>query len=447
MIDSASREYKPGPAFSDTFYAIEETIRGRQASAILVGGKAIVIDLIELLRVATRALMRNKMRSLLTMLGIIIGVGAVICSVAIGEGASNQIQEQIASIGDNMVWIEAGGRQVNGLRTGTRGTKSLTMGDVLAIRQQVSVVYNVSPNVDTHVQVIYAGQNWSTSLHGVSPEYLAVRRWRIDRGSAFLMSDVEHASNVCLLGQTIVDNLFGSEDPIGKTIRVKNIPCQVVGVLAAKGLSPFGQDQDDILFMPYTTAQRKIIGAYWLDDIMCSAASREVIAPAEKQIAALLRDRHHLRPDENDDFNIRHPADVAQAGADSQRVMTILLASIASISLVVGGIGIMNIMLVSVTERTREIGIRLAVGATEADVQMQFLSEATVLSLIGGCLGLAAGVAGTTLISNTLQWPTLIPLQAVVIAVVFSAGVGVFFGYYPAHKAAHLDPIEALRYE
>lgn len=406
-----------------------------------------MIDLSELLRVAMRALARNKMRSLLTMLGIIIGVGAVICSVAIGEGASNRIQEQIQSIGDNMVWIEAGGRQVNGLRTGTRGTKTLTLGDWMAIRQQVPLVYNVSPNVDTHVQVIYAGQNWQTSIHGVTPEYLSVRRWKIARGSAFQMTDIEHASNVCLLGQTIVDQLFGSEDPIGKTIRVKTIPCVVVGVLGAKGLSPFGQDQDDTLFMPYTTAQKKILGYDWLDDIMCSANSREVTAAAEQQISALLRDRHHLRPDEPDDFNIRHPADVAQAGAESQRVMTILLASIASISLVVGGIGIMNIMLVSVTERTREIGIRLAVGATEADVQMQFLSEATVLSVIGGCLGLAAGVAGTSVISDTLHWPTFIPVQAIIIAVVFSAGVGVFFGFYPAHKAAHLDPIEALRYE
>jgi putative ABC transport system permease protein len=406
-----------------------------------------VIELAELLKVALRALARNKMRSLLTMLGIIIGVGAVICSVAIGEGASNQIQEQIRSIGDNMVWIEAGGRQVNGIRTGTRGTKTLTIGDVRAIRDLVPLVYNVSPNVDDHVQVIYAGQNWMTGFRGVSPEYMPVRRWRIARGSFFLPSDVEHAANVCLLGQTVVDQLFGTEDPIGKTIRVKNMPCQVVGVLAAKGLSAFGQDQDDTIIMPYTTAQKKILGYDWLDDILCSASSREVTAPAEKQITALLRERHRLRPDEPDDFNIRHPADIAQAGADSQRVMTLLLASIASISLVVGGIGIMNIMLVSVTERTREIGIRLAVGATEADVQLQFLGEATVLSVFGGCLGLLAGLAGTRIIASTLEWPTLVPFQAAVIAVVFSAGVGVFFGYYPAYKAAHLDPIEALRFE
>ena len=401
----------------------------------------------ELLRVAVRALARNKMRSVLTMLGIIIGVGAVICSVAVGEGASNQVQEQIRSIGDNMIWIEAGGRNVNGLRTGARGTKSLTLGDAKAIVQQVPLVFNVSPHVDTGVQVIYGNQNWFTAVRGVSPEYLAVRRWRVDRGSLFFQSDVDYAANVCLLGQTIVDALFGAEDPLGKTIRVKNLPCKVIGVLAAKGQSAFGQDQDDVLIMPFTTVQRKIKGIDWLDDIMCSAASGEAIAPAERQITSLLRERHHLRPDEEDDFNLRHPADIAQASAQSQRVLTLLLSSIASISLVVGGIGIMNIMLVSVTERTREIGLRMAVGATEENVQAQFLSEAVMLSLLGGSLGVLAGVVGSSAISNALRWPTEIPPQAILIAAVFSMAVGVVFGYYPARKAAHLDPIEALRYE
>ncbi|HEV2492106.1 MAG TPA: ABC transporter permease [Terriglobia bacterium] len=401
----------------------------------------------ETLRVALRALERNKMRSLLTMLGIVIGVGAVICSVAVGEGASNRVQEQIRSIGDNMVWIEAGGRNVNGLRTGVRGTKSLTVGDEKAIEQQVSLVFNVSPHVDTPVQVIYGNQNWFTTVRGVSPEYLQVRRWGVARGSMFFKTDAEHAANVCVLGQTVVETLFGDEDPLGKTIRVKTIPCQVVGVLAGKGQSAFGQDQDDVLLMPYTTVQKKIKGIDWLDDIMCSARSIDAIAPAEHQITALLRERHHLRADEEDDFNLRHPADIAQASAESQRVLTLLLASIASISLVVGGIGIMNIMLVSVTERTREIGVRMAVGATEEDVRMQFLSEATVLSLLGGSLGVAAGVAGSAAISNALRWPTQVPPSAILVAAIFSAGVGVIFGYYPARKAAHLDPIEALRYE
>ena len=401
----------------------------------------------ELLRVAVRALARNKMRSVLTMLGIIIGVGAVICSVAVGEGASNQVQEQIRSIGDNMIWIEAGGRNVNGLRTGARGTKSLTLGDAKAIVQQVPLVFNVSPHVDTGVQVVYGNQNWFTAVRGVSPEYLAVRRWSVARGSLFFQSDVDYAANVCLLGQTIVDALFGTEDPLGKTIRVKNLPCKVIGVLATKGQSAFGQDQDDVLIMPFTTVQRKIKGIDWLDDIMCSAASGEAIAPAERQITSLLRERHHLRPDEEDDFNLRHPADIAQASAQSQRVLTLLLSSIASISLVVGGIGIMNIMLVSVTERTREIGLRMAVGATEENVQAQFLSEAVMLSLLGGGLGVLAGIGGSVAIADTLRWPTQIPPQAILIAAVFSMAVGVVFGYYPARKAAHLDPIEALRYE
>jgi len=405
------------------------------------------MDLLETVRIALLALGRNKMRTALTMLGIIIGVGAVICTVAIGEGASSQIQEQIRSIGDNMVWIEAGGRNVNGVRTGTRGTKSLTLGDAKAVQQQVTLVYNVSPHVDTGVQVVYGNQNWFTQVRGVSPEYLEVRRWRIERGNAFFRGDVDHAANVCVLGQTLVGNLFGNDDPLGKTIRVKNIPCRVIGVLAAKGQSAFGQDQDDVLIMPYTTVQRKIKGIDWLDDIMCSAVSRDAIAPAEKQIAALLRERHHLRADEDDDFNLRHPADIAQVGVESQRIMTILLASIASVSLVVGGIGIMNIMLVSVTERTREIGVRLAVGATEQDVQLQFLSEATVLSSIGGGLGVLAGMAGSMALSNAFRWPTRIRPESILIAVIFSAAVGVFFGYYPARKAAHLDPIEALRYE
>jgi putative ABC transport system permease protein len=405
------------------------------------------MDFTAILRVAVRALARNKMRSVLTMLGIIIGVGAVICSVAVGEGASSQIQEQIHNLGDNMIWIEAGGRSVNGVRTGTGGTKTLVLGDLKAIEQQVPLVYNVAANVDTPVQVIYGNQNWYTAVRGVSPPYLAVRRWNIARGSAFFQEDVEHAANVCLLGQTVVANLFGSEDPIGQTIRVRGLPCKVIGLLAPKGQSPFGQDQDDTLIMPFTTVQKKIKGIDWLNDIMCSATSPALIAPAEKQITALLRERHHLRPDQEDDFNLRHPADIAAAGAESQRVMTILLASIASVSLLVGGIGIMNIMLVSVTERTREIGLRLAVGATEGDVQMQFLGEATVLSLLGGSLGLLVGAVGSVVLASTLNWPTRIPLQALLIAVIFSAAVGVFFGYYPARKAANLDPIEALRYE
>jgi putative ABC transport system permease protein len=405
------------------------------------------MGLIAILRVAMVALARNKMRSVLTMLGIIIGVAAVICSVGVGTGASNQIQQQIANLGDNMVWVEAGGRSVNGVRTGTKGTKTLVLADSKAIQQHIPGVTNVSPHVDTPIQVIYGNQNWYTQVRGVSPEYLGVRRWVIERGSSFSQEDVDHAASVCLLGHTIVDNLFGPEDALGKTIRVSNLPCKVIGILMAKGQSPTGQDQDDTFMMPFTTVQKKIEGIDWLDDVMLSAPSPAAIKPIERQITALLRERHHLRADEEDDFNLRHPAEIAQAGAESQRIMTILLASIASVSLIVGGIGIMNIMLVSVTERTREIGLRLAVGAGEMDVQMQFLGEATVLSALGGAVGVLLGILASNIISSTLRWPTLVPWGALVIAVIFSAMVGIFFGFYPAHKAAHLDPIDALRYE
>ncbi len=405
------------------------------------------MSLIAVLRLALQALSRNKMRSILTMLGVIIGVGAVICSVAVGEGAAGQIQQQIANLGDNMVWIEAGGRSVNGVRTGSKGTKTLVLGDAKAIEQQIKLVTNVSPHVDTNVHIVYENQNWYTAVRGVPPQYLQVRKWTIARGSTFFQDDVERAANVCLLGDTVVKNLFGSTDPLGKTIRVEKIPCRVIGVLAPKGQSPSGQDQDDTLMMPFTTVQKKIKGIDWLDDIMCSAVSPAAILPAEKQITALLRERHHLRADEEDDFNLRHPAEIAKAGAESQRIMTILLASIASVSLIVGGIGIMNIMLVSVTERTREIGLRLAVGAKSADVRLQFLGEATVLSLLGGTAGVIVGVFGSRAVAAALTWPIVVPIEALLVAVLFSAAVGVFFGYYPAHKAANLDPIDALRYE
>jgi putative ABC transport system permease protein len=405
------------------------------------------MDLINILRLAMRALARNKMRSILTMLGIIIGVGAVIASVAVGEGASEQIQQQISNLGDNMIWIEAGGRAVNGVRTGTRGTKTLVMGDVKAMQQQVPLVYNCSGHVDGPVQIVYGNQNWFSQARGVSPEFLLVRRLGVARGAIFSQDDVDHSANVCLLGQTIVDNLFGSADPVGQTIRIQNLPIRVIGVLSPKGQSPTGQDQDDTLIVPLTTMQKKIKGIDWLDDIMCSGVSPTAIKPAEQQITSLLRERHHLRTDEDEDFNLRHPAEIASARAESQRIMTILLASIASVSLLVGGIGIMNIMLVSVTERTREIGLRLAIGANEGDVRMQFLGEATLLSLLGGALGVVIGVVGSLAISSTLGWPTRIPIQALLVAVIFSAAVGVFFGFYPAYKASHLDPIEALRYE
>jgi putative ABC transport system permease protein len=405
------------------------------------------MDLAATIRVALRALARNKMRTTLTMLGIIIGVGAVICTVAIGEGAANQVQEAIRNLGDNIVFISAGSVNQRGVHMGSQATKTLTVGDAKAIRQQIPLISRVSPGVGAAGQVVYGNQNWFTRIRGVGPEYLEIRRWPVEQGSSFSEHEVDSAANVCVLGRTVVQNLFGDENPLGKTVRIQNIPFRVIGILASKGQSPFGQDEDDTVIIPYTTVQKKISGIDWLQYIMCSADSRGAIHAAETQLEGLLRERHHLRADEDDDFIIRSPTDLADAQAQSGRIMTLLLASIASVSLLVGGIGIMNIMLVSVTERTREIGVRMAVGATEQDVQMQFLSEATVLSLLGGTAGVLFGVAGSMAVSNMLRWPTTIPPEAIGIAVLFSAGVGIFFGYYPARKAARLDPIEALRYE
>ena len=405
------------------------------------------MDFPAVLRIAVRALARNKMRTILTMLGIIIGVGAVICTVAIGEGASNQIQESLRNLGDNLVFIAAGSVNQHGVHMGSSATKTLTAGDAAAIQQQIPLITRVSPGVGASAQIVYGNQNWFTHIRGVGPSYLEIRRWPIQEGSSFTQHDVDSSADVCLVGLTVVQNLFGEEDPLGKIIRVQSLPFRVVGVLVSKGQSPFGQDEDDTIIMPYTTVQKKIAGISWLNFITTSALSQESIRPAETQLASLLRERHHLRPDEDDDFIVRSPTDLAETQAQSGRIMTLLLASIASVSLLVGGIGIMNIMLVSVTERTREIGVRMAVGATEKDVQMQFLSEAVVLSLLGGAIGVLGGVAGSLAVSSMLSWPTRVPLEAIGIAVLFSAGVGIFFGYLPARKAAHLDPIDALRYE
>ena len=405
------------------------------------------MDLKAVFRVAMVALARNKMRSALTILGIIIGVAAVICTVAIGEGASNQVQQQISNLGDNLLFISAGSVNRGGVQMGSSATKTLTVGDAQAIQQQIELIKEISPGTGAAAQVVYQNQNWFTQIRGVSPDYLSIRRWPVAEGSVFADRDVDTAANVCLLGRTVVENLFGSQDPVGQTIRIRDLPFVVVGVLSPKGQSPFGQDEDDTVIMPYTTVQKKLAGTDWLQYIMCSAVSQQAVGPAQEQISSLLRERHRLRPDEDDDFIIRSADALAEAQAQSSRVMTLLLASIASVSLLVGGIGIMNIMLVSVTERTREIGVRMAIGATEEDVQMQFLSESLVLSLLGGAIGVLAGVIGSKVVSNMLHWPTSIPLESILIAVLFSAAVGIFFGYYPARKAAHLDPIQALRYE
>jgi putative ABC transport system permease protein len=405
------------------------------------------MSLSTIIREALQALIRNRIRSLLTMLGIVMGVGSFICVVAVGKAGSSRVEDQLGKVGDNLIWVEAGSRARNGVRVGSRGSKTLTVGDSQAVLDQVPGIKSVSPNVDGRIQAIYGNLNWGTQYRGVSPEYFEIRKWEVRLGAAFTQDDMEKNAPVCVLGQTVAGNLFEDDDPIGKTVNIKSVPFKVIGVLLGKGFSATGQDQDDFVVMPLTTAQKRITGAEWLDDIFFSAASREEIPEVTKRIIGVMRERHHLRAREDDDFNIRTPEELIRAQLAAANVFTLLLGSAASLSLLVGGIGIMNIMLISVTERTREIGIRLAVGATEQDIQMQFLSEAIVMSLIGGTLGVLAGILGSFLLQTTLHWEMQLSARILTIAGLFSAGVGIFFGYYPARKAARLDPIEGLRYE
>jgi putative ABC transport system permease protein len=394
-----------------------------------------------------KALARNRLRTLLTMLGIIMGVGAFICVVSVGNAGSSRVEEQLHNVGDNLIWVEAGSRAKSGVRVGSRGTKTLVVGDSNAVIEQIPGVRSASPNVDGRLQVVYGNLNWGTQYRGVSPEYFDIRKWVISAGAAFTQDDVDHNAPVCVLGNTVASSLFEDEDPIGKTVNVKGVPFKVIGILQAKGFSATGQDQDDFVVIPITTAQKRISGVEWLDDIYFSAVSREAIPETTKQIISLMRERHHLRASEDDDFNIRTPEELIRAQLATANIFTWLVGSAASLSLLVGGIGIMNIMLVSVTQRTREIGIRLAVGASEQDIQWQFLGEAIVMSLMGGALGVLAGIGGAFLLKNALHWDMLLSPQVMLIAGVFSAAVGIFFGYYPAQKAARLDPIEGLRYE
>jgi putative ABC transport system permease protein len=405
------------------------------------------VDFWNTLRLALRALARNKLRSSLTMLGIIIGVGAVIATVSIGQGAEYLVQQGIQSMGTNAVFIAAGSNRPGGARLGSWAVKTLTIDDMSAILREVPLIREAAPAVVSRVQVVYQNQNWNTGITGTTPNYFGIRSWPVQAGSVFGQEEVDSAADVCLLGTTVARILFGDESPVGKQIRIGNLPFRVVGVLESKGQSVMGDDQDDRIFAPYTTVQRKISGITWIQFINASAVSQEASVAAVPQITALLRERHHIRPGEDDDFFVRTQSEVADIAQQTSRVMTLLLGSIASVSLIVGGIGIMNIMLVSVTERTREIGVRMAVGATENDVQQQFLVEAVTLSMAGGLVGIGVGLVGSALISNFLSWPTLISIKAIVSAAIFSAGVGIFFGYYPARKAAQLDPIEALRYE
>jgi putative ABC transport system permease protein len=396
---------------------------------------------------ALRALRRNKLRSTLTALGIIIGVGAVIAMVSIGNGAKSQVESQIASLGQNVVLIFAGNWSSSGVRSGWGGAGTLTVDDALAIAREVPGVVNVSPEVRDHQQILSEGQNWYTTILGESAEYLDIREWPLQDGAMFTDQDVRGTTKVCVIGKTIVTQLFPNEDPVGKTLRIRDIPFKVLGVLSPKGLSVMGTDQDDVVVIPYTSEMKRVSRRTNLSSINVQSASPEFTDMVQRGMSDLLRQRHRLGAGRDDDFTIRGQQEIADTFTATSRVMTVLLGSIASVSLIVGGIGIMNIMLVSVTERTREIGIRMAVGAHGRDILMQFLIEAIALSSVGGVIGIVLGVGSAELLAVWKDWPMLISVSSVVLAFLFSAAVGVFFGYYPAQKASRLDPIDALRYE
>jgi putative ABC transport system permease protein len=406
------------------------------------------MDLLAIIRIAMRALARNKLRSILTMLGIIIGVGAVIAMVSVGQGAQQQAQQQIAAMGSNMLFVQSGTVNRGGMRMGWGATKTLIYDDMTAIMRECPSVKSAAPGSQASAQVVFGNDNWATTINGTEPQYFDIRSWPMAEGSSFSQDDVTTAANVAVIGETVRKNLFGATDPIGQTVRINNLSFKVVGLLTPKGSSAaMGQDQDDIILVPITTLQKKITGQDWLRWIMVSAVSKDASYTAQQQMTALLRDRHRIRAGQDDDFFIRNLADIADLADQNARLFTILLGSIASISLIVGGIGIMNIMLVSVTERTREIGLRMAVGARAANILRQFLIEAVVLCLIGGAIGILIGRTCSIMVQRILHWPTETSVPAVVAAVLVSASVGIVFGYYPAWKASRLDPIEALRYE
>jgi len=405
------------------------------------------MELFATIRVALRAIMRNKLRSLLTVLGVVIGVCAVITMVNIGSGAQISIERAISGLGTNMLIIFPGSMTKGGMRTGFGTVTTLLDDDAQAIRDECPTVQLVSPIVSTAAQVVFQNQNWGSSVMGTDPEFQRIKNWPLARGDFFTMQDVKAATKVCVLGKTVAEKLFGTQNPVGQILRVKRIPFRVIGVLTEKGQTTFGQDQDDTVVVPYTTAQKRLMGITYLSMIMASAVSNERIPDAQSQITTLLRQRHHIPKGDDDDFTVRNLADLTATFTIITGILTLLLGSIASISLVVGGIGIMNIMLVSVTERTREIGIRMSVGATPGDILLQFLLEAVLLSLIGGGVGIMLGIGLTAVIAYFADWPTPISFVAILVSSLFSAGVGIFFGLYPARKASRMNPIEALRYE
>jgi len=403
--------------------------------------------IIATLRIAARALRRNLMRTILTMLGIIIGVGAVIGAVSLTNGAKSQIEAQIASMGQNVILVFSGSFSRGGVRSGWGGAGTLTIDDADAIRREITGVTVISPESRTRAQIAAGNQNWNTQILGESPDYFDIRQWPIVNGSSFTEQDVRSANKVAVIGKTIADELFPGEDPIGQIVRVKNVPFIIVGQLSAKGLSVQGQDQDDLMIIPYTSAMKRVQRVTTLNSIMVQAAKPTLLTSAQNQIIELLRQRHRITPGKDDDFTVRNQQEIAEMATAQSKTMTVLLGAVAMVSLVVGGIGIMNIMLVSVTERTREIGIRMAIGARGGDILLQFLTEAVTLSVIGGLLGIAMGISVSKLLAAQYDWPTLIPTQWVIYSFLFSAGVGISFGFYPARKASRLDPIDALRYE
>ena len=400
-----------------------------------------------LLALGVQALSRNRLRSALTVLGIVIGVAAVIATLAIGQGARAAVQAQIRALGANVLTVLPGTMTAGGVRMGSGSTITLTPDDAIAIRRECPALAAAAPAVRTTAQLVAANQNWSTQVQGTTADYPIIRSWPVADGVFVSDSDVRGAAKVCVLGQKVAQALFQGADPVGATIRIKNIPFRVVGVMSLKGGTGFGGDQDDVVFIPLTTAQHKLLGITHVNSILVSAVSESQVDAAVTQISELLRQRHKIRPGTDDDFFIFNQKDIATTAESSSKVMTLLLASIAAVSLLVGGIGIMNIMLVSVTERTREIGIRRAIGARRNDILLQFLVEAAFLSLAGGALGVALGIVSAVLVTQIARWPTMIQPSSVLLAFGFASLVGLFFGFYPARRASKLDPIDALRYE
>jgi putative ABC transport system permease protein len=397
--------------------------------------------------IAIRALRRNQLRTLLTMLGIIIGVAAVIATVSIGAGAKAQVQAQIDSLGRNVILIRAGSSARSGPQSGLGGAGTLTVEDAEAIRREIKEVLAVSPDQRSGGQIIAGNKNWYTTVLGEGPDYLSIRQWPLSRGAMFTDRDVRSLSKVLVLGKSVAKELFGQGDPVGQTVRIGDVPFQVIGELSSKGNSLMGEDQDDVAIVPYTSLMTRLQGTTSLRGLMAQASGPESVQQAQQRISALLRQRHRLRSGQDDDFMVLTQQEIAQTASETSRVMTIMLGAIASVSLLVGGIGIMNIMLVSVTERTREIGILLAVGARPRDVLLQFLIEAVTLSAAGGALGILIGIGSSRLLAAKMNWPTITSFSTILVAFLFSAAIGIFFGFFPAQKASRMDPIEALRYE